>query len=166
MNGGKSLSVPLVSSVGLPSRETAKGFCSARKSLTCSSCASKWTALDKDGVFGSLLLEVIPVKTERLPLGGVFVDLSDDFTSCPDLFLTIMGGVALTGADLLEAPASGKWDSEACRFESSRFKRLSPKVLTGAREMDVSRSDDAGCSVSEMPPDSDDERLRLSFDAR
>ena len=33
---GKSLSVPLVSSVGEPSREIARGFCSAKKSLTCS----------------------------------------------------------------------------------------------------------------------------------
>lgn len=87
MNLGKSLSVPLVSSVGLPSRETASGFCSAKNNLTCSSWASKWTALFV-GVVGSLLLDLGTVTTERIFLVADFEGLRDDLTSCPDFFRT------------------------------------------------------------------------------
>jgi len=87
MNPGKSLSVPLVSSVGLPSLDTANGFCSAKNNLTCSSFASKCTILLL-GVPGSLLLGVGLVLSvaNELVLREREDDLSEDLTSAPDFF--------------------------------------------------------------------------------
>lgn len=87
MNRGKSLSVPLVSSVGLPSLDTANGFCSAKNSLTCSSFASKCTTLLL-GVPGSLLLDIGLVYTANELVLRDRDDLSEDLTNAPD-FLRI-----------------------------------------------------------------------------
>lgn len=87
MNRGKSLSVPLVSSVGLPSLDTANGFCSAKNNLTCSSFVSKCTTLLL-GVPGSLLLDTGLVYTANELVLRDRDDLSEDLTNAPD-FLRI-----------------------------------------------------------------------------
>ena len=110
---GNSESVPLVS-VGLPSRETARGFCSARKSLTCSSWEWKRTPLWA-GVAGALLEfkltgSVITVKEPRV---GVRFTLSDDLRGSPDFFLGNSG----IGSLRATAAAARAWtcDSDKLR---------------------------------------------------
>lgn len=120
MNRGNSESVSLVS-VGLPSRETARGFCSARKYFTCSSSGWKRTPLWV-GVVGALLeeLELTPlVLTVREPREPVFFNLSDGFSGPPDFFLG-NGGV---GA--LCATTAGR--ASACDSDKSRD-RVTPGV--------------------------------------
>ena len=87
--------------MGLPSLETARGFCSAKNSLTCSRCASKCTALVWVGVLGSLLLGMPRVTTQRLPRGCGLEDFKEDLTGWPDFFRTRVstaGGIC-TGMD-------------------------------------------------------------------
>src|SRR5216683_3645136 len=114
MNEGNSDSVPLVS-VGLPSRETARGFCSARKSFTCSSWESKRTPLWV-GVAGALLEELRPTGsmiTVREPRAGVRFPLRDDMRGSPDFFLGNSG----MGSDRTTAAAARAWtcDSDKLR---------------------------------------------------
>jgi hypothetical protein len=136
MNLGKSLSVPLVSSVGLPSLDTASGFCSAKNSLTCSSFASKCTTLLL-GVPGSLLLDVglvlsianEPVLRERED------DLSEDLTSAPD-FLRIGRSSPYVShsaeADWeLEAEAREQPGGEICVRALLRLSTLSRRGMPG-----------------------------------
>src|SRR6266851_9051575 len=88
MNEGHPDSIPLVS-VGLPSRETARGFCSAWKSFTCSSWGWKRMPL-WPGVVGALLDELRPtgsVITVMEARGGVCFVLIDDLRGSPDLFV-------------------------------------------------------------------------------
>ena len=91
--GENSESVPLVS-VGMPSRETARGFCLGMKSFTCSSWEWKWTPLWAS-VAGALLEEpelIGSVIIVRDPWEGVPLVLSDDLRGSPDFFLN-NGGV-------------------------------------------------------------------------
>src|SRR6266853_93268 len=114
MNEGNSDSVPLVS-VRLPSRETARGFCSARKSFTCSSWEWKRTPLWA-GVAAALLEELKPtgsVITVREPRAGVCFALMDDLRGSPDFFLGNSG----MGSDRATAAAARAWicDSDELR---------------------------------------------------
>lgn len=99
-----SLSVPLVSAVGLPARDTASGFWPARNKRTCSSCASKCTDLPHVGVLGSLLLVPAPaaaegsVTTVMSPRARARRALSEDLSGSPD-FLRTSAASTLRGTD-------------------------------------------------------------------
>jgi hypothetical protein len=117
MNEGNSDSVLLVS-VGLPSRETARGFCSARKSFTCSSWEWKRTPLWA-GVAGALLEELKPTESViivREPRAGVRFALRDDLRGSPDFCLGNRG----MGSHHAIAAAARGWTCDSDKQYDSR----------------------------------------------
>jgi hypothetical protein len=112
MNEGNSDSVPLVS-VGLPSRETARSFCSAWKSFTFSSRKRKRTRLWV-GVTHALLEGLRPTGSV-IPQAGVRFALLDDLRGSTDFFLGNSG----MGSDRATAAAARAWTCDSDKLRNS-----------------------------------------------